>query len=533
MICLRDMRKQNLLLSLFLLPAMAAALECPPNNAPLCPDSGSTLLDETYPTQAFVMSNGPSFKGFPPPSKEHLNVTKNYINTIVKSYDYQNVPQIMLALSTESEFEFYKKNLRSELEKKNINPDQIERIVGQLTHMKSPNYTWQQDYFESFVDLKTGKPVVRHIDSYSVRMKKHATTQMAATGSQCGIEEGDSIKSDNKSFASGEMGGNIEGAPGGFCLVGNNQGKDFTKSFCGKEENIINLNVSWLSVGHVDEIFKIVPNLIEDGRPRECKFSLMAASPQKALDLLKDKQFANRPFFDFPASTSEEDLEDLRDSRSNEYNGTNFKLCKYLNGAGKAHPKTKQQQSSGSQGKTVFTELLMSTANAEFKSPFKKECEGNVTSVSNEEMYEQMMNDTETLKLNVAIQESIDNDVAVIKAKILSRLPQCAKYFDVINVPNYFEGGPLIKDASGKGSLPQHGNVNAYLPNPTNSVLMNETLLFPDAGNSAYSDYLISEMKKRKVKSDFIATWDYAHLGMGNIHCSSHSLPYCKPRSKK
>ena len=527
------MRKQKFLLSLLLLPSLAAALECPPNNAPLCPDSGSTLLDETYPTQAFVMSNGPSFKINPPPSKEHQAVTKNYINTIVKSYDYDNVPQIMLALSSETEFEFYKKNLRSDLEKRNLKPEQIEKIVGQLTHMKSPNYTWQQDYFESFVDLKTGKPVVRHIDSYSVRMKKHATTQMAATGSQCGIEEGESIRSDYKSFASGEMGGNIEGAPGGFCLAGNNQGKDFTKSFCGKEENIINLNVSWLSVGHVDEIFKIVPNLIEDGRPRECKFSLMAASPQKALDLLKDKQFSKRPFFDFPASTSKEDLEDLRDSRSSEDNLTNFKLCNYMNAAGRTHPKTRKQQSGGAQGKTVFTEMLMSTANAEYKSPFKQECEANVTSVTNEEMHEQMINDPETVKLNVAIQESIDKDVALIKAKILSRLPQCARYFDVINVPNYFEGGPLIKDASGKGTLPVHGNVNAFLPNPTNSVLMNETLLFPDAGNSAYSDYLISEMKKRKVKSDFIATWDYAHLGMGNIHCSSHSLPYCKPRSKK
>lgn len=526
------MKKHSLLLLNFLLLASgASALECPPNNAPLCPDSGSTLLDETYPTQAFIMSNGPSFKSKPPPSKEHLAVTRNYINTIIKSYDYKNVPQIMLAVYNESEFNSYKTMIKADLEKKKLKADEIEKIVSQLTHMPSPNYTWQQDYFESFVNLETGRPEVRHIDSYS-RMSKSVTGKMAEVGQACRVTQGESIATDYKSFGSGEMGGNIEGAPGGFCLVGNNMGPEFSKSFCGKEENVINLNTSFLSVGHVDEIFKIIPNHANDGRPNECKFSLMAASTSKALSLLKDPRFAKRPYFDFPAGTSADDLDDLKDSRSNVENLTNYKLCNYMNEAAKTKPKSKKDARS-QQGKTVFMDWLIDSATAEGEDPFKTACKSNVTTVTNAEMHQQFINDSENLKLNVAIQESIDKDTALIKDKILSRLPQCAKYFDVIDVPNYFEGGPLINDpVTGKAQLSLHGNVNAFLPNPTNSVLMNKTLLFPDAGNSAYNDFLTEEMKKRKMKADFISTWDYAHLGMGNIHCSSHSLPYCQPRSK-
>ncbi len=525
------MRKKLLIHALlFLFPAMVNALVCPSSNAPLCPDSGSTLLDETYPTQAFIMSNGSGFKQTPPPSKEQQSVTKNYINTIIKSYNFKDVPQIMLAVWSEEEFNATKSAIAADLEKKKLPQEQIDKILNQLTHLKSPNYTWQQDYFESFVDLNTGAPQVRHIDSYD-RMSRSTTTTMAIAGQTCGVSEGESLKHDRQSSSSGEMGGNIEGAPGGFCLVGDNQAKEFTKSFCGKEENIINLSVSWLSVGHVDEIFKIVPNHTNDGRPNECKFSLMAASPQKALDLLKDSRFKNRPYFDFGAIVDKDDLEDLVDSRSNIHSVTNFKLCGYMTQAKKAS-RNLQTPGAAQKGKSVFLNYLLNDVVAAAYDPFKEDCKQSVTSVTNEEMSEQFLKDKDNLLLNVAIQTSIDEDVAEIKSKILSRLPQCAKYFDVIDVPNYFEGGPLVVNDKGQAQLPKGGNINSFLPNPTNSVLMNKTLLFSDAGNSAYSDFLTDEMKKRKLETEFIATWDYAHLGMGNIHCSSHSLPYCSPRSK-
>lgn len=535
------MKKTKFLYPLFLLLfSQAWATECPPPNAPLCPDSGSTLLDETYPTQAFVMSNGPSFKRRPPPSKEQLEVTRNYINTILRSYDYKNVPQVILALSTEEEFNRYKKLIEQDLIKQNIKKEEIEKILGQLTHLQTPNFTWQQDYFESFVDLKTGTAQVRHIESYTNFRQppyRNTTSDMAKAGAQCGITEGEAIKYDSNSFNSGEMGGNIEGAPGGFCLVGNNQGTEFTKSFCGKKENIITINTSWLSVGHVDEIFKIVPNGINDGRPKECQFSLMAASPNKALELLKDSKYRNRSFFDFGADKSDDDLEDLRDSRSNIYNMTNSYLCDFIVNGTK--DKVQTPAKSNNDVKSVLLKVLLKDAYADVSQgvqidieSFKNRCKQNITSVTNEEMFNEFSKDVNNFELNQYIQKSIDKDKENIKKSILSRLPQCTKYFDVIDVPNYFEGGPLVDKGNGQKELPLYGNINAFLPNPTNSVLMNKTLLIPEAGNSAQNDYLKEELEKRKLKAEFIGTWDYSHLGMGNIHCSSHSLPYCTPRGK-
>ncbi len=539
------MKKINFILAaILLLPALSSslsALECPKSNAPLCPESGSTLLDETYPTQAFIMSNSKSKGKSPPPSPEELMVTRKFINTIIKSYNFKDVPQIMLAVSTIEEFNATKLEIAADLKKQKLSVVQVKKILDQITHVKSQNYTWQQDYFQSFVNLQTGSADVRHIEPY-YRMDREATSAIAGAGKACGVSEGSPLKADPTSFGGGEMGGNIEGAPGGFCLVGNNLGKEFTKSFCGKEENIINLNVSWLAVGHVDEIFKIVPNHINDGRPSECKFSLMAASPKKALDLLQEPSNRNRPYFDFGAKLAKKDLEGLVDSRSNVYNGTNKKLCVYMTRANQGRHNLQTpapSQIHRKKLKVFFFDLLMNEVVAGIRqplqeeSPLKKDCKGSVTSVTNEEMSEQFLKDKENFQLNMAIQTSIDKDTALIKSRILSRLPQCAKYFDVINVPNYFEGGPLVVNQNGEMELPKNGNINAFLPNPTNSVLMNKTLLFSDAGNSTYNNFLSEEMKKRKVESEFIGTWDYSHLLKGNIHCSSNSLLYCSPRSKQ
>jgi len=117
----------------------------------------------------------------------------------------------------------------------------------------------------------------------------------------------------------------------------------------------------------------------------------------------------------------------------------------------------------------------------------------------------------------------------LIKNKILSRLPQCKKYFDILDVPNLFYGSPAIEN-NGKLDLPKPSDVDSFLPNPTNSVLMNRTILLPETGNSTFDNYVEGELKKRNLATEYIDSWDYAHLGQGNIHCSSHSIPYCKPR---
>lgn len=527
---------------LLLLTAEAMALQCPDKSSiPECPTSGSTLLDETYPTQAFVMSNQPMKS-----TKESRLITQNFVSKVISSYDYKDVPQIILPMSNPEDYKSLVATISNKLVQKKIPKENIDKILAQITMGPNKSYTWQQDWFETFVDLQTGSPVIRQIESYHQqgRVPTDHGSSLAKKGEGCGISNGPEIKGSlfnveanpkDQSFGGGEMGGNIEGAPGGFCLVGDNQGAKFTKQFCGDESNIIQLNTSWLSVGHVDELFKITPTQYNDGRPKECEFSLMAASPKRALSLMSNPRSGNASFYDFTKRDEETDLDEVRVSRSDLRLGGNFLICQYLSGVLKN--RGNKIENIPSSGRSVFLKLFFGSkvhAAPPIVTNFDElevNCKKNIDQVSNLEMNEIMKMDQEFLDFNQAITESVERDKALIKSKILSRLPQCAAYYNEIDAPGLFYGGKAIKEADGKLSLKRPDTGDSFLPNPTNSVLMNKTVIFPDSGNKLFNNYMQEEMEKRKMKADFISSWDYAHIGNGNIHCSSHSIPHCRPKT--
>jgi hypothetical protein len=552
------MKKSQILTPIFLtlltLP-QAFALQCPQiEKAPLCPQNGITLLDETYPTQSFLISNAPYI-----PTKEARGLTRKFIYKIIDNYDYENVPQILISVADVSEFNALVATTKAGLAAKKLDPKKIESIINQMTFVQAPNYPWQQDWFESFVDLKTGAPIVRQIDSYP-RVRKGNGQKLSDAGLTCNIQSGPGIIGDypadvetdaretNQTFGSGEMGGNIEGAPGGFCLVGDNLGKKFIDQICGNADNVIQLQTSWLEVGHVDEIFKIIPTQYNDGRPKECEFSLMAASPKKALELMKSPENGQTPFMDL--SNPDANPEEIRDIRSHQKILGNSHICKYI---AESLLKKRNLNEERPAVKAVFYKILFGVSEAMASDPkfdinriipysaiddkktigeLNALCAKNIDKVSNFEIQSVMNTNPEFVTLNKAIDKSIEDDRAKIKQKILSRLPQCAKYYNEFEVPNLFYGSSSVMSIDGKLTLPRPGAINSFLPNPTNSVLMNKTVTFPDTSNQLFNKYLKEEMEKRKMKADFISTWDYAHLGKGNIHCSSHSLPYCRPNAQ-
>ena len=547
------MKKSQFLISIlqfFILLPNAFALVCPEKkNIPLCPKNGITLLDETYPTQSFLISNAAQVE-----SKESVSTTQNFINKIIKNYDYENVPQIMLAIQTTEEFNEFIEATKKVLIYNKINPNKIKKIMDQLTHVPISNYPWQQDWFESFVDLKTGSPVVRPMQSY-MRVERNAGETLTKSGEKCNIKIGNQLKDDpsfytgaqekaNKSFGSGEMGGNIEGAPGGFCMIGDNVGKSLALQICKEESNIIQLQTSWLEVGHVDEIFKIIPTQFNDGRPRECEFSLMSASPKKAIELMKNPKLGQIPFADI--NNPDSDPSEMRSSRADLNHSGNFLLCQYIEESIKNKPDSKKMLPAVRSvlikyilpdevraDEDSMQEYIFSIMNDPKKmASFKKSCHQNIDKVTNFELQAVMQTDSDFNNLNTAIDQSIQKDRELIKRKILTRLPQCTKWYNELEVPNLFYGDYAIEKADGKLELSRPGVANSFLPNPTNSVLMNKTIAFPDTGNRLFNNYLSEEMTKRKMKSDFIATWDYAHIGGGNIHCASHSIPHCSPNTK-
>lgn len=521
------------------------ALNCPTKTGvPLCPNSGVSILDETYPTQAFVISDGPQMK-----TAQSSKVTSQYINTIIKSYDFENVPQIFVPVYYEEDFLEVVDKVKSQLVKAKIAPEKIEGILSQISHVQSTNYTWQQDYFESFVDLKTGTPVLREFESYlgGRPMTVGAVKKMEDKGRECSVVQGELLKSEypkydssasdllEVSIGSGEMGGNVDGAPGGLCLFGDNLSKKLAKNFCGSEDNFIQLQTSWLSVGHVDEVFKIIPSNFNDGRPKECQFSLMAASPKKALELLEAPKNKAAPFFSLSPNLNEVEIKEVRRSRTE---GVmvygNKMICDYIKSSiqNGSHVPPKNTIEQSRQNKTVLFDLLINQAMAGLsvvEAPDTFNCEDHIDQISNSNIKDSLIKDQDTINLNTAIQESIDKDKALIRQKILARLPQCEKYYDVLDVPDLFYGSPPIQK-NGKFELPRPSDANSFLPNPTNSVLMNRTVLLPESGNDAFDSYIEGELKKRKLNTEKIDSWDYAHIGKGNIHCSSHSITHCQPR---
>ncbi len=526
-----------ILFSLFI-TSTAFALECPKEDqsTPLCPTSGATLLDDTYPVQAFVISNS----GFTTNKSEADAVPVSFMNNIIESYsenNYDNLPQMIFSATTPADYERLKKSLEDKLKEKNIPEETRAKIIGQVSYRQAMSYTWQQDYFESFFNPATGKPVLRKVSDYDSKMNINTgkINDLAAAGKSCGISSGEDLKSDPKSAdINGEMGGNIEGAPGGFCMVGDNQGADFTKSFCKSDDNIIQINTSWLTVGHVDEIFKIIPTNIDDGRPKECQFSLMAASPAKGLELLKSPQYGRENVFG-----SDNILPENADKYFNKKptDGTAVTFCAVLKNISSKKSVAPPAATPGNRSvldETLGLFISETLAGAKPTQDSSETCKDRIKKTSNYDFGAELSENKDFMALNTAIQNSIDSDKAKIKEKILSRLPQCKAFFDksVLEVPNIFMtngGNPTELDSAGKPVLRKGlGIVNSVYPNPSNSVVMNKTILFPDPENKAYSSYLNEEMKKKGMKFKALTSWDYAHTGNGNIHCASHSLNHCR-----
>ena len=498
-------------------------------NAKTCPTGGTTLLDDTYPVSNYVISIAPNY-----PTKKAMEVPGQFVLKVLAGHNFsESAPNIIVPADPEA-FRLLKKSLEEKIasSKGNIPAS----ILNKLIPAEGESYTWQQDYFESFFNPETGKPVVRKIESYG-RGGANAVDNLAKSAASCEVLKGPDLKTDHgmivpggKSFESGEMGGNIEGLPGGLCLVGDNLSPKFSKQFCGKEENIVQMDVSWLTVGHVDEVFKVVPGNLP-GVPAECNFSLMFASPKKALELLSAPRAENHPLFSgefLKASASQSELNDFRLSRSSKRAG--HQLCSIL----EKFAQPRREKSGGKKLKNRAKEALYKSLHLMIDVAYAEELQNlggcEVDSITTGEFLA-AMNDPEFKDYNQLIQESLDESKKLITKKILGRLPQCEKHLSVIDVPNLFYGTAAV-DAAGKKSLPKPGDGGSFLPNPTNSVVANKSVIFSDPQNPIFRDYLTKTLKERQLGAAFIDTWDYSHLGDGNLHCSSHSIPYCVPAKK-
>lgn len=503
-------------------------------NAKKCPTSGSTLLDDTYPVASYVISVMPFRE-----SAASAKVPGKFILEMLKGNNFaENGPNVIVPAS-ETEFAALKVELEKMVaESKGKIPASI---LNKVISAPAPevSFTWQQDYFESFVNPESGRPVLRRLGAYNNGgfTSLEATETLASAAGSCGITQGPKLASDNeasvaggKSFGNGEMGGNIEGLPGGLCLVGDNLSSKVSSQFCGDAANVVQTDVSWLTVGHVDELMKVIPTNIP-GVPAECNFSLAFASPKKALELLAEPRAANHTFFsgDFLSEgATAAQIAEFRTSRGSRAVGGKF--CKIWKNFG-PQPATAPNSNPAGQKKAFyfFQKLLISNAYAGVEVIGGRACE--LEKLTNAQFLKAMQEDPEFKEYNELVQKTMDDNKKKVTDQVLARLPQCRAHLNIMDVPDLFYG-TLGTDAAGNKILPKPGNGGSFFPNPTNSVIANNTVVFPDPQNPLFRDYLSKDLKGKGIKSSFIDTWDYAHLGDGNLHCSSHSIPYCSPAAQ-
>lgn len=374
---------------------------------------------------------------------------------------------------------------------------------------------WQQDYFESFIDPKTGQPIVREVSNYSRNGSIGNEFSYIAKGvSPCILPIGEPLQS--RAYHSGMDGGNIDALPGGICVLGDNgfnndvDWNQYADQFCESDKKLrIKAPTDWLNVGHVDEIFKVIPNKKQKA---PCDFSVVLSSPRLAFQLLIEN---SQEKFISPDKKSGTNI----NADTYRYR-TIDPLADICEQAKKIYSPTVTPNTVNGGITNLFYLLLMPDGiSAAPTFECKNLTNGQVMNVLNQ--------NEDFKKYNYAVQDKVDHFRKDITEKLTYALPECKP--DFIEVPDFYAARSM-QNKMGKEVLPKNGS-ESILSNATNSIAINDLIIGSDSGNSAFRDYTRAEYEKRGLTVDFLDVTDSLHKnGGGNLHCTTQTLRQCRPR---
>lgn len=474
---------------------------------PTCP-AGSTI-PETYPTGAVVVSDR-GVKG------QDSSFTTDFVEKVLMGAG-PNTPMVLLPVSDETMAKIYQR-----ISSLPVSEKQKTVFRNAIVHVPAKPYTWQQDYFQSFVDPASGQPVLRPVDGYD--RADGSLDQIVAQAAECGFSKGPPLVA--FPFVNGAMGGNVQMLPSGVCALGedgfvNDQHwSNYADQFCGKDpKNRLKVPTSWLKVGHTDEIMKTVRN---KNQPAPCDFSIVVASPRKALELLKTDPDGH--FLDFSAKASESATA-VTIRRTREYEGLS-QLC--LAKANLGSPSIKPTTPAAPTKKvTQLIDLFWWPAHADPNPYYGTDC----ANMTNGDVLRVLTSDSDSdlKRYNELVQQEMDNLKRDVAERMKEKFPNCN--IDIVDTPDLFFGGHVVKGPNGD-ELP-HQRGDSILPNPANAVSVNDTVISPDPSNAVFKKYIQNLYASKGLKSEFVDTFDYAHQGDGNLHCSTHTIQICNPRGKQ
>lgn len=491
------------------------------------------MIPETYPAAAVMISDdseitleGTAAKalGF-----ERSQIAGNMTMSVLRASG-SKTPQLLMSMSDETIAA-----IRRRIVVEAPDNETRQRWLSALTQVRGSaknRFNWQQDFVQPYFNPKTGRPVLRKIDDYRNADFVGNTAfnnLMATAGAACDIEAGEPIVPTG-AFTNGHGGGNIESLPGGSCLIGSDafragQWSAYSQSVCTDGGQPLNVDTSWLTVGHADEIFSIVPST-----SNSCGFAVLAASPKAGLDALAQNPAESA--FDWADNQPSEVINERIQAHE-----PWSELCKNwteapagLNSSPgrKSTPKTNRT-------KSWFRFLTPKSVFASEEDDFEDLQTRDrpiCSSMTNSDLLAAMGVPSRTgvgnlKQYNEAIQVIMDKNKTAIRSRLKETNPECD--IPIIDVPSLFSG-ELGSDDRGE-RFPKKGSATGIQSNPTNGININGTMIFPDPGNAAFRRNLEARLKAQGVKSDFV-DMTYAHMAMGNLHCSTNVIRYCRPRSQ-
>ena len=161
------------------------------------------------------------------------------------------------------------------------------------------DYSWPQDAFITWADPASGRIHFTERPPSEVDQTSHAefTRRIAEVLSACGrfryVSNEELLRSfpgiDRHAHAAWELyaGGNLEGVGADLCLTSNGLHEGFLRDVL--STTAIEIDISFLHVGHVDELFAVIRAPTDGG----CRFDVLWASPGRAMELVAARAAAD------------------------------------------------------------------------------------------------------------------------------------------------------------------------------------------------------------------------------------------------
>lgn len=264
-------------------------------DVPLCPQGkGQYFLSRAYPPHSV-------FVGYMVGVGHHT-----LLQDLVRAALRMDPPPPVIVLVPQADIQSVKKEIFSFLTPRYKKHVKFLMVPSDIT-------TWVQDYFEQVVDGETFKPSLLDIPYFT--SAGDAIPSFVASTCDIDLIPKAEFERKNARYVSGDYGGNIEALSDQLVLVGNTHHQDHLEALIElSAQKMVTVNVEWLDVGHVDEVFSVIPG--PPGSDPSCPHKILYASPGLGLNLLAQRQikYRDRPIpLNWQGKRDDESKFDLRD----------------------------------------------------------------------------------------------------------------------------------------------------------------------------------------------------------------------------